>query len=75
MQSGLNSRNGRKSIYENFSRDSRGVGTGCSEPFRRIKENADIFSGGESRHWVHTASPCKENGGIDENISRGETVF
>lgn len=24
-------------------------GTGCPEPFRRIKENADIFSGGGSR--------------------------
>lgn len=23
-----------------------GGGTGCPEPFRRIKENADIFSGG-----------------------------
>ena len=50
-----------------------GGGTGCPEPFRRIKENADIFSvGGESRHWVHTASPRKENGEIDENISRWE---
>lgn len=54
--------------HEDFSRDSRG-GTGCPEPFRRIKENADIFSGGgESRHWVHTASPCKENGVINASV-------
>ena len=46
-----------------------GWGTGCPEPFRRIKENADIFSGGESRHWVHTASPCKENGVINASVS------
>lgn len=31
-----------------------------------------FLAGGESRHWIHTASPCKENGEVDENIPCGE---
>lgn len=27
-----------------------------------------FLAGGESRHWVHTASPCKENGVINASV-------